>query len=43
MSAEDHHDTPEQIRACPVCQLLYRLRALAMVEKIKGLLRRGKP
>lgn len=40
MPPEDHHTTPEEIRACPICQLLYRLRALAIFERIKGIVRR---
>lgn len=40
MSANDHHDTPEQIRACPICQMLIYLRFWSKVEAIKRLLGR---
>lgn len=42
MPPEDHHSTPHEIQRCPICQLLYRLRAMAIVERIRNLAKRGK-
>lgn len=41
MPPEDHHHTPEQIRACPICQMLMLLRAKAIVARIRSILRGG--
>lgn len=43
MSEQDHHDTPEQIRACPICQMLIHLRFWSRRERLKQIVRGKRP